>query len=100
MGLTVEALEVYVRIKVQAYIQDILEEEVNCFFSRRKSKRIKKGIDIPKGCLNGYGKLCKLALINRTVKLTPLFSLLLSFVMRLCYTIQLQTSALIYRLLK
>ena len=38
---TYEVLEEMVRLKVQEYIQDILEEEVREFLGRKKSERLK-----------------------------------------------------------
>lgn len=62
-----ETLEEVVRLKVQGFIQDILEEEVRELLQRDKSERIKKGIDIPKGYRNGYGKSRRFALMNGTI---------------------------------
>ena len=67
--VTYEALEEYVRVKAQEFIQEILEEEVREFLGRRKSERINKGIDIPKRYRNGYGKPRKLAMMNGTITL-------------------------------
>jgi transposase-like protein len=63
---TYEALEEVVREKVQAFIQDILEEEIREFLGRGKSERI-RGIDTPRGYRNGYGKPRKFSLTNGTV---------------------------------
>ena len=38
---TYEVLEEMIRLKVQEYIQDILEEEVESFLGRKKSERLK-----------------------------------------------------------
>jgi len=38
---TYDMLEDMVRLKVQEYIQDILEEEVEAFLGRKKSERMK-----------------------------------------------------------
>ena len=65
--ITYETLEEHVRMKAQEFIQDILEEEVGCFLGRRKSERIRNGVDIPKGYRNGHGKPRKFALMNGTV---------------------------------
>ena len=65
--ITYETLEEHVRMKAQGFIQEILEEEVNHFLGRRKSERIKKGIDVPLGYRNGHGKPRKFALMNGTV---------------------------------
>lgn len=61
-------LEDVVRLKIQGFIQDILEEEVSYFLGRNKSERIKDGIDITRGYRNGYGKPRKFALMSGTVK--------------------------------
>jgi putative transposase len=64
---TYETLEGIVRMKVQDFIQDIIEEEVTAFLGRAKSERI-TGIDKPKAYRNGYGKPRKLALMSGTIK--------------------------------
>ena len=63
---TYEALEGIVRQKVQEYIQDILEEEVEIFLGRKKSERIKK-VDGTPGYWNGHGKGKKFTLMNGTI---------------------------------
>ena len=63
-----EVLEDVVRAKVQEFIQDILAEEVTEFLARGKSERI-KGIDVPGGYRNGYGKTRKFALMSGTIKI-------------------------------
>ncbi len=50
-----EMLEEMARAKVQKFIQDILEEEIEEFLARGKGERIKK-IDAPQGYRNGYGE--------------------------------------------
>lgn len=62
-----EALEEMVRLKVQEYLQDILEEEVEIFLGRKKSERIKK-VDGTRGYWNGHGKPKKFALMNGTIR--------------------------------
>jgi putative transposase len=61
-----EALEEIVRLKVQGFIQDILEEEVEAFFERKKSQR-RKVIDAPVGYWSGHGKPRKFGLMNGTI---------------------------------
>lgn len=61
-----EALEEIVRLKVQGFIQDILEEEVETFFERKKSQR-RKIIDAPVGYWSGHGKSRKFSLMNGTI---------------------------------
>jgi transposase-like protein len=64
---TYEALEGIVRMKVQDFIQDIIEEEVTAFLGREKSERI-TGIDKPKAYRNGYGKTRKFSLMSGTIE--------------------------------
>ena len=61
-------LEYWVRIKVQDFIQDILEEEVTEFLGRAKSER-RDGVDSRPGYRNGYGKERKLTLSSGTIGL-------------------------------
>lgn len=63
---TYEVLEEMVRGKVQEYIQEILEEEVESFLGRKKSERNKK-IDAPRGYRNGHGKPKKFSVMNGTI---------------------------------
>jgi len=63
---TYEVLEEMVRLKVQEYIQDILEEEVETFLGRNKSERIKK-VDGTRGYWNGHGKSKKFSVMNGTI---------------------------------
>lgn len=65
---TYEELEALVRIKVQSFVQEIVEEEITEFLGRRKSERI-KGIDAPKAYRNGHGKPRKLALMSGTISI-------------------------------
>lgn len=64
---TYEALEGIVRMKVQDFIQDIIEEEVTAFLGREKSERI-AGIDKSKAYRNGYGKPRKFSLMSGTIR--------------------------------
>jgi putative transposase len=63
---TYEVLEEMVRLKIQGYIQDMLEEEVETFLGRKKSERV-KAVDSTRGYRNGHGKLKKFALMNGTI---------------------------------
>ena len=63
---TYEVLEEMVRLKVQEYIQEILEEEIEVFFGRKKSERIKP-IDGTPGYWNGHGKGKKFTVMNGTI---------------------------------
>ena len=66
-------LEDWVRIKVQDFIQDILEEEVTEFLGRGKSER-RKLVDARPGYRNGYCKERKLTLsAARSVCVAPRF---------------------------
>jgi len=65
---TYEALEEIVRMKVQDFTQDIVEEEITTFLGRGKSERI-IGIDKPKAYRNGHGKPRKFALMSGTITL-------------------------------
>ena len=63
---TYDMLEEMVRLKVQEYIQDILEEEVEAFLGRKKSERIKI-VDGIEGYRNGHGKPKKFTVMNGTI---------------------------------
>ena len=63
---TYEVLEEMVRLKVQEYIQEILEDEVETFLGRKKSERI-KAVDGTPGYRNGYGKKKKFTVMNGTI---------------------------------
>jgi putative transposase len=60
-----DALEDWARIRVQKYIQDLLEEEVTTFLGRRKSVRVLDGDT--GGHRNGYGKPRRFAMMSGTV---------------------------------
>jgi transposase-like protein len=61
-----EELEALVRMKVQDFVQEIVEEEITALLGREKFERI-KGIDKPKAYRNGYGKPRKLTLLNGSI---------------------------------
>jgi putative transposase len=63
---TYEALEEMVRLKVQEYIQEILEDEVETFLGRKKSERI-KSVDGTAGYWNGHGRKKKFTVMNGTI---------------------------------
>lgn len=63
-----EHLEEWVRMKVQEFIQEILEEEVTAFLGRERYER-KEGVDRRKGYRNGYGKRRKLCLKTGTIEI-------------------------------
>jgi transposase-like protein len=59
-------LEEMVRLKVQEYIKEILEDEVEAFMDRKKTERIKP-VDGTLGYWNGYGKRKKFTVMNGTI---------------------------------
>jgi transposase-like protein len=61
-------VEAWVREKIQALIQGVLEEEVTELLGRAKSER-RQGIDESEGYRNGHGKLRKLTLGAGTITL-------------------------------
>jgi transposase-like protein len=61
-----EILETLVREQAQAFIQQILEEEVTELLGREKSERIEV-VDAPKGYRNGYGEPRKLTMSSGTI---------------------------------
>jgi putative transposase len=63
---TYEVLEEMVRLKVQEYIQEILEDEVETFLGRKKSERIKP-VDGTLGYRNGYGRKKRFTVMNGTI---------------------------------
>ncbi|MDQ7786258.1 MAG: IS256 family transposase [Thermodesulfovibrionales bacterium] len=63
---TYEVLEEMVRLKVQEYIQDILEEEVETFLGRKKSERLTM-VDGTPGYWSGHGKPKKFSVMNGTI---------------------------------
>lgn len=66
---TYEELEALVRMKVQSFVQEIVEEEITAFLGGRgKSERI-KGIDAQKVYRNGYGNPRHLTLMNGTISI-------------------------------
>jgi putative transposase len=63
---TYDVLEEMVRLKVQGYIQEILEDEVEVFLGRKKSERI-KAVDGTHGYRSGHGKRRKFTVMNGTI---------------------------------
>ncbi len=63
---TWENLEMVLRSRVQAWLQDLLEEEVTELLGRRKSERA-KSVDAAQGYRNGHGKPRHLTLSSGTV---------------------------------
>lgn len=61
-------LEDWLRLKVQGFIQDVLEEEVECLLGRAKGQR-RKAVDGVSGYRNGYGKPRRLSLKTGTIML-------------------------------
>ncbi len=65
--VTWETLEEHVRLKVQGFIQDLLEEEVTELLGRGKSER-RAVVDAAPGYRNGHGKPRRLTLGSGTVR--------------------------------
>jgi putative transposase len=63
---TWETLEEFVRTRIQATMQSVLEEELSAFLGREKSSR-RSGVDPAPGYRNGFGKPRKLTLSCGTV---------------------------------
>jgi len=61
-----EGLEALMREKIQGWLQDLLEEEVNELLSRRKSER-RQAVDAVAGYRNGFGKSRHLTLSCGTI---------------------------------
>lgn len=64
-----EELELWVRSRIQQWVQELLEEEVTGILGRGKSER-RSRIDVPKGYRNGYGKPRRLSLSCGTIKVS------------------------------
>jgi putative transposase len=63
---TWETLEAWVRVKVQQFVQGVLEEEVTEVLGRQRYER-RDGVDAAVGHRNGYGKPRRLALQTGTI---------------------------------
>jgi transposase-like protein len=63
---TWETLEKFVREKVQAWIQELLAEEVTSLLGREKSER-RACVDAPAGYRNGHGKPRRVAMQGGTI---------------------------------
>ena len=63
-----EDLEVFVRGKMQAFVQSLLEEEVTELVGRARSER-RAAVDAAPGYRNGYGKPRRLATLSGTITL-------------------------------
>jgi len=61
-----EHLEDWVRLKVQGFIQELLEEEVTSLLGRSRHER-QRGVDGVRGYRNGYGKRRRVSLKTGTV---------------------------------
>ncbi len=64
---TWETLEPFVRSKIQATLQDVLEEELTAFLGRQPSER-RAIVDAAPGYRNGYGKPRRLGLSCGTIE--------------------------------
>jgi len=62
-----EVLEEMVRLKMQEYIQEILEDEVAVFLGRKKSEKVRL-VDGTRGYRNGYGKPKKFTMMGGTIR--------------------------------
>ena len=64
-----DTLEQWTRVKVQEFLQQLLEEEVTALLGREKHARREKTapVDAPGGSRNGYGKPRKFSMMNGTV---------------------------------
>ena len=60
-----ETLESYAREQIQAFVQRLLEEEVDASLGREESER--RTPAVPVGYSNGYGKPRQLALTSGTI---------------------------------
>jgi transposase-like protein len=65
-SVTWETLESYTRMKIQEFVQAVLEEEVTSLVGRRKSER-RGAVDAPEGYRNGYGKPRRLSMQAGTI---------------------------------
>ncbi len=64
--VTWETLESFVRVKVQAFVQDLLEEEVTALLGRGKSVR-RDAVDAAPGYRNGHGKPRRVSMQGGTI---------------------------------
>jgi len=64
--VTWETLELFVRAKVQVFVQDLLEEEVTALLGRGKSVR-RETVDASPGYRNGYGKPRRISMRGGTI---------------------------------
>lgn len=64
-----ETLEHWTRLKVQEFLQEMLEEELTALLGREKHGRrgVVSPVDPPQGSRNGHGKPRKFAMMNGTV---------------------------------
>ncbi len=64
-----ETLEQMARIKVQEFVQQLLEEEVRALLGREKHDRREQAspVDPPAGSRNGYGKPRRFSMMNGTI---------------------------------
>lgn len=59
-------LEEFARLKIQGWIQDLLNEEITELLGREKSAR-REAVDAPPGYRNGYGKPRRLTMSSGTI---------------------------------
>ena len=67
-SVTWATLESYTRMKIQEFVQALLEDEVTSLVGRRKSER-RAAVDAPEGYRNGYGKPRRLSMQAGTITL-------------------------------
>jgi transposase-like protein len=62
-----EALEEFARVRLQGWLQDLLEEEITELLGRTKSQR-RSAVDGPAGYRNGHGKLRRVSMTWGTLE--------------------------------
>jgi putative transposase len=62
-----DALEELARIKLQGWIQDLLEEEITDLLGRKKSERL-AAVDASAGYRNGHGKIRRVSMMSGTLE--------------------------------
>jgi transposase-like protein len=67
-SVTWESLEAMGRLRIQRWLQDLLEEEITALLGRGKSERL-AAVDAARGYRNGYGKPRRLSMTCGTVTL-------------------------------
>jgi transposase-like protein len=65
-----EAMEAHARARIQSWLQDVLEEEVDEFLGRAKSVRRADFAETRAGYRNGYGKARRVGLTSGTIEVS------------------------------